>query len=54
MRWCGWLRRKQAALPRERDAAGVWRMASERAPARGAPYPLPHDMEELNRLDFRH
>ena len=50
MGWFSWLRRKQksgAVTPTVYVEGGRQRVA-------GVPYPLPRDLEEMNRLDFQH
>lgn len=57
MRWFGWFRRKprasgaQAALAAGSSPAAV---IGGRVRSVGVPYALPHDSEEINRLDFQH
>lgn len=53
MRWFGWFRQKLD------DADGAARLARPaviggRVRTRGLPYQMPHDVEEMNRLDFQH
>lgn len=57
MRWFGWFRRKsdapvaQSALAPGGAPAAV---IAGRVRRVGVPYALPHDLEEINRLDFQH
>jgi ubiquinone/menaquinone biosynthesis C-methylase UbiE len=59
MRWFGWFRRRRVAsggkdAPVEEAYGAVATMVGGRMRPAGVPYPLPRDLEEINRLDLQH
>ncbi len=50
MRWFGWFRRRGGGAELVARPAVI----GGRVRTRGIPYQMPHDVEEMNRLDFQH